>query len=413
MKKAAVIIVMLAFMLTQAGVAYGEDKQPAISSGTGIVIDSSTGEILYQKNKDEQAYPASLTKLITAILLEEHSVNGEWMTASKKATQQEASNYVFNLKIGEKMQKEEALKALLVISANDVAMMIGEHIGGDGAAFAAMMNDKAASIGMTHTHFVTPNGLHDPQHYTTAYDLALLAKEAMKYPAIMEAMGTEKTMVITDQRQVQIKDRSLIFQNPLALGGKTGFTDQAHNTLIEYMKKDNKTVIAVVMKSTRQKEYSDVQTIGNYGLDHLEVQRMFQKDETIGETTFNGETVKGVLGDSFVLTKLKNNPADFTYTPLFTKWQSGQASIKVGEVIGAYQIKKNGELLTQIPIVSAKEVIRSEPFTSSSEKSNASSNWPFWTAAVLLLIGYASFRRMKKRRQRAQVSTFSQQEYDA
>lgn len=100
------------------------------------------------------------------------------------------------------MQKEEALKTLLVISANDVAMMIAEHIGGDESAFAEMMNKKAASIGMLHIYFVTPNGLHDPQHFTTSSDLALLAKEAMKYPAIMEAMGTEKTVVKTDQRQV-------------------------------------------------------------------------------------------------------------------------------------------------------------------------------------------------------------------
>lgn len=335
------------------------------------------------------------------------------MTASKKATQQEVSNFVFNLNVGEKMQKEEALKALLVISANDVATMIAEHIGGDEATFAAMMNEKAASIGMMHTHFVTPNGLHDPQHYTTSYDMALLAKEAMKYPAVIEAMGTQQTVVKTDQRQVLIKDRSLIFQNPLALGGKTGFTSQAHNTLIEYMKKDNKTVIAVVMKSTREKEYSDVQTIGNYGLDQINVQRMFQKGEIAGETTFYGANVQGVLGDSFVLTKLKNNAADFTYTPVFTPWQSEQTTIKAGEVIGAYQIKKNGELLTQIPIVSAKEVIRSEPPTISNGERRISSNWPFWAAAGLLPLIYGTFRLMKKRRQRKLVSTLSHKEYGA
>ncbi|NRF94209.1 D-alanyl-D-alanine carboxypeptidase [Paenibacillus frigoriresistens] len=403
MKKALFIIVILAAVLGQVGIAYGETNTPTIRSGTGVVIDSSTGEVLFQKNKDEQAFPASLTKLMTAILLEDHVADGAWMTASKKATQQEVSNFVFNMKIGEKMQKEEALRALLVISANDVAMMIAEHIGGDEAAFAAMMNTRAASIGMTHTHFVTPNGLHDPQHYTTTYDLALLAKEAMKYPAIMEAMGTEKTEVKTDQRSVVIKDRSLIFQNPIALGGKTGFTNQAGNTLIEYMKKDNKTVIAVVMKSSRGNEYQDVQTIGNYGLDHLDVQMLFQKGDSVGETTFYGENVQGVLGNSYVLTKRKDDGAVYTYSPVFTPWQSGQKTIIAGEVIGDYQIKKNGKLLTQIPIVSAKEVVHAEPSPTSNEVSQSSSStyWPFWVAAGIVLFALGIYLNLSRREKAA------------
>lgn len=400
-----IVALMFIFTLNQLGIAYGETAQPAIYSGAGVAIDSSTGEILYQKNIDEQAYPASLTKLMTAILLEEHTADGEWMTASKKATQQEASNFVFNLKVGEKMQKEDALKALLVISANDVAMMIAEHIGGDEAGFATMMNERAASLGMVHTHFVTPNGLHDPQHYTTVYDLALLAKEAMKYPAIMEVMGTEQTTVKTDQRQVLIKDRSLFFQNPLALGGKTGFTSQAHNTLLEYMKKDNKTVIAVVMKSTREKEYLDVQTIGNYGLDRIELQRMWQKGEDVGETNFYGVNVQGVLSDSFVLTKRKDDDAEFTYTPVFTPWQNGKTTIQAGEVIGSYQIKKNGNLLKQIPIVSIKEVER--PVTSLTNKKVSqplSAKFIWVTIGILVLFVYGLFRFMKKRKKRKLMS---------
>ncbi|MFD0695613.1 D-alanyl-D-alanine carboxypeptidase family protein [Paenibacillus sp. GCM10027628] len=415
MKLVVIITVMFVVVLGQVGIVYGDDNPPAIYSGTGVVIDSSTGEILYQKNKDEQAYPASLTKLMTAILLEDNMTDGEWMTASKKATLQEASNSVFNLKVGEKMQKEEALKALLVISANDVAMMIAEHIGGDEATFAAMMNKRAASIGMKHTHFVTPNGLHDPQHFTTSNDLALLAKEAMKYPAVMEAMGTEKTAVKTDQRQVTIKDRSFIFQNPLALGGKTGFTNQAHNTLIEYMKKDNKTVIAVVMKSSRGNEYHDVQTIGNFGLDHIDVQRMFQKGDVVGETNFDGTSVEGALGNSYVLTKLKGDAADYTYTPVFTQWQSGQKTIGAGEVIGAYQIKKNGELLTQIPIVSTKEVAPIDPPKPSSGVVRTTSMWWLWVAVGMLPFAYGLFSLSQKRKQRkrASASMLSNEKYGA
>ncbi|MBP1967271.1 D-alanyl-D-alanine carboxypeptidase family protein [Paenibacillus aceris] len=414
MKKVVFIIAMITAILGPVGIAYGETSPPANYSGTGVVIDSSTGEVLYQKNKDEQAFPASLTKLMTAILLEDHVGDGEWMTASKKATQQEVSNFVFNMKIGEKMQKEEALRALLVISANDVAMMIAEHIGGDEAAFATMMNTKAASIGMTHTHFVTPNGLHDPLHYTTSFDMALLAKEAMKYPAIMEAMGTEKTEVKTDQRTVLIKDRSFIFQNPIALGGKTGFTNQARNTLIEYMKKDNKTVIAVVMKSSRGNEYQDVQTIGNYGLDHLDVQQMFKKGDIAGETTFYGENVLGVLGNSYVLTKRKGDAAVYTYSPVFTPWQSGKKTIAAGEVIGDYQIKKNGEMLMQIPIVSAKEVIQVDtaPITKGISQSS-STNWPILVIAGLLLLALGSFILMQKRKQQKLTSTYTQKNYDA
>jgi|GEM_PF-2945138 len=391
-KKVIMIIAMLAAVLGQAGVAYGENLPPSIASGTGVVIDSSTGTILYQKDKDEQAYPASLTKLMTAILLEEHMANGEWMTASKKATLQEASNFVFNLKVGERMQKEEALKALLVISANDVAMMIAEHIGGDEASFADLMNKRAASIGMTHTHFVTPNGLHDPQHVTTAGDLALLAKEAMKYPDVMAAMGMEKTEVKTDQRQVVIRDRSLIFENPLATGGKTGFTDQAHNTLIEYMKQDNKTVISVVMKSSKADEYHDVEAIGKYGLNRLDVQMTLQKGEVVGGTTFYGERVEGVLGQSMVLTRMKEDNAEYTYKPVYSVLHSGLKTIEAGEVIGAYQVLKNGALLTQIPIVSLKRVTHVESPPSSSGKSSAPAPWWGWGAICLPVLAYGFYK---------------------
>ncbi|WNR42054.1 D-alanyl-D-alanine carboxypeptidase family protein [Paenibacillus roseipurpureus] len=389
MKKTALLFIFLYAMLCQNVNASDDSEALSIRSGSAIVIDSVAGEILYEKNKDEQAYPASLTKLMTAILLEEKMSNEEWMTASKKAVDQEASNYVFNLHVGEQMQKEEALKALIVVSANDVAMMIAEHIGGNQADFAAMMNEKALSIGMLHTHFVTPNGLHNSKHYSTAYDLALLAKEAMKYPAIMEAMGTERTAVKTDQRQVTITNRSLIFKNPFALGGKTGFTDQARNTLIEYMKKDNKTVISVVLKSSREDEYRDVEAIGQYGLDRIATQMMFHKGDYAGDATFYDETVTGILGDSYALTILRKDDAVYAYKAVFNPWLNDQQTVETGDVIGTYQIWKNGEFLKQIPIVAANPVTHKQPATPpemSSEEEKSTTNWPFYAASGFFLI---------------------------
>ncbi|NRF93204.1 hypothetical protein HQN89_19725 [Paenibacillus frigoriresistens] len=180
------------------------------------------------------------------------------------------------------------------------------------------------------------------------------------------------------------------------------------------MKKDNKTVIAVVMKSTRGNEYHDVETIGNFGLDHIDVQQMFQKGDTVGETTFYGESVEGTLSKPYVLTKRKGDEAVYTNTPVFNTWQSGKNKIEAGEVIGAYQIKKNGELLTQIPIVSAKEVTHSDPAPMiSHDLVRTSSTWWYWLVAGIMLFAYGLYSWMKKRSQRKQVMTLSNEKYTA
>lgn len=138
------------------------DSPPSVIGKHAIVMEADTGEVLFEKASGEKAYPASLTKVLTAILLDEKVRDNATVTTSLSASKQEGSNRYFLLNPGEQLSKRDALYAMMVISANDAAMAVAEHIAGSKEKFAQLMNEKSKQLGLKNSHFVTPNGLHDP-----------------------------------------------------------------------------------------------------------------------------------------------------------------------------------------------------------------------------------------------------------
>lgn len=248
-------------------VSKAETEVPPIVGEFGVAIDAKTGEIVYNKNANSKAYPASMTKVLTATILDERLKDGEMLKVSKHAANQEC--ICFGLKAGEMISKQDAMKALLLLSANDVAVAIAENVAGSEEGFAVLMNQKVKQWGLKNSHFVTSNGLHDPNHYTTPYEMALITKEAIKHPNVLEVMSTQTTKIKTSMKEKTISNLIQFHNLPYVVAGKPGFTNAAQHTLVEYLKNGNKEVISVVMKTDKRSKYDDIQTMADYTFAYM------------------------------------------------------------------------------------------------------------------------------------------------
>lgn len=251
-------------------------RQPDLVSNSAIVIDASTGQVLYEKNSHEQKYPASITKIMTVLLAIEAGVDfNETITMSENAIWGvERDSTLIGLDVGEKVTMGDLMYATMVKSANECAYAIAEYVGGDVENFAKMMNDKAAELGCENTHFVTPNGLHDDEHYTSAYDMALITKKALEYDQFRELSGTlsytvpetnlaDETRPLWNGNKMINPSESVYYE--YCEGGKTGYTTKANNTLMTYAKKDGLELICVVMDCDgSNRAYTDTRALYNY-----------------------------------------------------------------------------------------------------------------------------------------------------
>lgn len=226
-------------------------RPPHVNARAAIVYDATDGQILYAKSADHPYYPASTTKLMTAILLVTHTQPDDPIYLGPKAARQ--AKVRLGVKPGTTMTSDEALRAILMKSANDVAYAIAETVGGSQEGFARMMNLKARLIGCRNTSFVTPNGLHDDDHRSSAHDIALILAEAIRYPRIINAMQTTHCTVAG--KSVQNGNRLIyVKQAPFGeiIGGKTGFTSKAMYCLAFAVRQHGHVRISVVLGAPRK-----------------------------------------------------------------------------------------------------------------------------------------------------------------
>lgn len=263
----------------------------SINSPNAILIDADTGRVLYEKNANNTAYPASTTKILTAILaLENCNINDE-VTASYAAIMSvPVGGSHAAIQVGETLTVKELLQALLVCSGNDAANVLAEHIGGSTESFAAMMNTRAKELGCTSTNFTNASGLHDDDHYTTARDLAILYKYATDtFPEFNEIVATIRfRLPITEKYNTDdrfyLNSNQLIVPNssssaknyyyPYATGGKTGYTSEAKNCLVASASKDGVKLIAVVLGAVQDERgisyrFTDTKALFEYGFESI------------------------------------------------------------------------------------------------------------------------------------------------
>ena len=228
---------------------------------------------MFEKNADEKLYPASITKLMTALLVMEHGNLNDTVTFSKAATTNlESGAVTLSLTEGDKVSVKDCMYGLLLKSANEVANGLAEYVSGSVSAFADLMNQKAAALGCTNTHFVNPNGLNDPDHYSTCRDMAKIAKAAFENPTIREISSTlsytfpatkkAAARTITPGHKMLYPTDSRYYSG--ILGGKTGYTSLAGNTLVTCVEQNGVRLIAVVMKASGT-HYTDTKAMLDYG----------------------------------------------------------------------------------------------------------------------------------------------------
>lgn len=273
------IFLLAALFCLPAGAAYGTSPPETVSEAY-IVMDTSTGQILVEKNMDQKEYPASITKIMTALLALENADLDDTHEMTYEATHSiESGSTHVALTEGEVVTLRELMYAMMLTSANDAANGIAEMIGGTIPAFVDMMNEKAAELGCTGTHFANPHGLDDENHYTTAHDMALIAQYALSLPDFREFFGRDKyTMSPTNK---QPKERYFWSQHEMlydsdytygsATGGKLGWTPNAKHTAVTVAERDGMELLCVVMNSTVASEkYKDTAALFDYCFDSFQ-----------------------------------------------------------------------------------------------------------------------------------------------
>lgn len=228
-----------------------------IASDTGILMDADTGTVLFDKGGDQQRYPASITKIMTLLVAVENSSMDEQVTFTETGVRNVAADSSnINSKVGEVMTMQDCLHALMIISANDAAAQIAEHVGGTEQNFIDMMNQRAAEIGCTNTHFTNSSGLPDENHYSSAKDMALIFREGLKNKDFRSVLGDadytiQPTNMTSDKRVMHTHHPMFAPESdiyyPGCIGGKTGFTNLAAHTLVTAVEQNGTTYIAVVM----------------------------------------------------------------------------------------------------------------------------------------------------------------------
>lgn len=350
MKKLTIILtlILLAANFSSTPV-YGEAKpdSPDILSESAIVMEANTGKVIYEKDADRKMYPASLTKIATAIYALENGDPEDLVTVSEEAGNTGGSS-VFLME-GEQVSLKKLVQGLLINSGNDAGTAIAEHMSGSVDSFSedlsVFLQEK---VGTGKTHFTNPHGLYDGQHMTTARDLALITQYAMQNETFMEIFGT-KTMDWTGEswETTLYTHHKLFREDPYEgiTGGKTGFVPQAGFTLATTAAREDTNLIAITMKTPNQDQvYTDTKELLDYGFENYETS-FVQKEEILG-----GRADEYMLPEEIPYTHLKEEEAEVSVN------DNGKVTIngEDGTPLTSYQLEEKAEV-TNVPKPAAVE----------------------------------------------------------
>lgn len=254
---------------------------PSVFAESAIVMEASTGLILYEKNSNEVHYPASITKIMSALVAIENSNLSEIVTFSKEAVfEVDLDSSRIGIDVGEQLTMQQCLYGMLLEFANEVSYAVAEHVGGTVENFTKLMNEKAKSLGCLNSNFVNPHGLHDENHYTSCYDMALITRAAMKNETFRKIFATRTyqippTNIQSETRYLRNHHKFVLKQDYLyddCIGGKTGYTTNSKFTLVSVAKRGDLELICVVMKDdSTAHQYTDTQKLFDFAFDNFSI----------------------------------------------------------------------------------------------------------------------------------------------
>lgn len=271
-----------------------------ITAGAAILMDVDTGTILYKKNINTPYYPASITKILTTLIAVENSRMDEKVTFSRDSVYKTEGSGIWR-DVGEVMTMEQCLYAVMLESANECAYAVAEHISGSMSKFVKLMNERAKSIGCTSSKFMNPHGLPDEKHVVTAKDMALIARAAYENETFRSICGTkrytipptnkhsESTYMVNHHKMLYPKDTDAYLYD-YCMGGKTGYTNAAGNTLVTYAQKDGMTLLAVILNGSSPQYWNETRALFDFGFENFNlcnVSEYFEADESYDEEKYD------------------------------------------------------------------------------------------------------------------------------
>lgn len=341
------------------------------------VMDIDTGTVLYQKNPDIQEHPASITKLLTALVAVENCSLDEIVTFSKEAVFKNESSSSSHIArdVGEKMTMEDCLYGMLLASANECADAIAEHVGGTKENFVKMMNDKAKELGCTNSNFACTNGLIDENHYTTAHDMALISRAAYLRPEVAKIAGKGQYTInptnvhtdptyLTNHHEMLHGYRTYRYKYEYCKGGKTGYTKAAHFTLVTYAEKDGKRLLCVILNEpTKNMQFTETTNLFEYFFANIEEHKASEiyniSSEKAKKEIGNGRSFKNIsMEDAKVVTPLGTDIKDIKYKYRSLKKVDGKTG-----AIGTVKFSYEGKDIGQSAIYDKSEIIKTSKKT--------------------------------------------------
>ena len=345
------------------------------TSPSAIVMELSTGTILYEKNSREKLYPASITKIMTVMIALENSSLDEMVTFSDAAIDNTEGSGIAR-DYGEIMTMEDCLYAIMLASANECAYAVAEHVAGDVETFAEMMNAKAKELGCVNTNFVNPHGLHNENHYTCSYDMALIGQAAYENETFRIITGTKARMIPPTNKHVE--ETPLQNHNKLlhryqkgnyvyeyCTGGKTGYTTNANSTLVTFAEKDGMALVSVVMNTDSVSEWTDSIVMFNYGFDNFHLISVLESETNY--SVQKEENDEGLAGnESFV--KLSKDA--YIILPKTAEFSEAKSAIikneEISDVVGTITYTYADRIVGKADIVATG--VELEPFVFDNQK---------------------------------------------
>jgi len=369
----ATIILLNTIFLQNIDATGSNSPSIGLNCSTAVLIEEDTGKILYEKQKDAPVYPASTTKIMTALLTLEHLNLNQKITVPEDMGPADGS--AMYLLPGETFTVEELLQGLLIKSANDAAILLAKTISGSVEEFSNLMNQRAQEIGCQNTHFVNPNGLHDPNHTTSAYDLALISKEAMKNPKFKELVSTDFVQIhATDQtpeiryfrntnkflwaeQTIDYKGTTIPIKYDVVDGIKTGYTPEAGKCLVSSGEKNGIRLIAVVMKNEGLEVYANSRKLLEYGFQNFTKKKILTANQVAGRTVFIDSLEKNLdfyVKEDYYTVENINSKTEIEQEVSLN--ENIKLPIHVDDEIGTLKLKENGVILVELPIFAKNEI---------------------------------------------------------
>lgn len=373
MKMRKIIIMFILFILIFMPTVMAQG--PDVTATSAVVIDCIDDKVLYEHNMEQKLYPANLTKVMTAIIVAENCNLEDKVTVTQEAISRVEQGYLTaNIKAGETFSVEQLLHLLLISAYNDVSNVLAEHIAGSEEEFVALMNKKAEEIGCKNTNFTNSSGEHDTNHYSTAYDMALIGKYAMKIETIKNMVSEREyvlpaTDIYTKSDRVYHATNEMLLSNSknyykYAKGLKTGFTTPSGFCLIAYSEKNDLPLIATVMKSTTSdSRYEDAENILEYAYKNNTIKTIAQLGtivQTINVKKANKATKKlNIVLQNTIQAVVKVDTDVRNIEPQIELNKNIKAPIKKGDIVGKVSYTVEGKTY-ETNLIAESEVKKSK-----------------------------------------------------